>query len=367
MPAATEPHPAQLKDWFDENRHHRLAQDLKALSKDFRHQEFLNLTLDGLEARSLMQRLHQCALAADATLPGSYRQKARLLQKLAPKIGHSFVAIFTCDFIATFGLEDFDFSMEALRTLTRFGSAEFAVRPFIAADPARALAIMHLWSHDPCEHVRRLASEGSRPRLPWGMKLKPLIQDPSLSAPILDSLREDPSAYVRRSVANHLNDITKDHPEWVLEKLEAWGSKHEATRWIARHACRTLIKQGHARALRLFGFSQQAEIQAHLKITPKKLHLGDRLHLEVTLQSTRDEPQSVAVDYIIHYVKQSGAAFQKVFKWKEAILPGLSRITLQKSQVIRDFTTRKHYPGHHIVELQVNGDRVAKAGFDLRL
>jgi 3-methyladenine DNA glycosylase AlkC len=365
MPASEDPPPAQLKEWFDEARHRSLARELTALSKSFCADTFLRLTLEGLEERSLMQRLHQCAVAADAALAGTFPQKVRVLQKLAPRIGHGFVPVFLCDFVATFGAHDLEFSMEALKFFTPFGSAEFAVRGFIAADPGRALSIMKGWTRDPDEHVRRLASEGSRPRLPWGMKLKELVRDPSPCADILEALKDDTSLYVRRSVANHLNDITKDHEDWVLDRLEGWELDREPLRWIARHACRTLIKRGHPRALQLFGFGGRAQVEAGLQLRPARLRLGEKLQIEAVLRSTSTKPQTLAVDYVIHYVKSRGTAFEKVFKWTEIELPPKGVVELRKNQVIRDFTTRRHHPGHHGVELQVNGRRVARTGFDL--
>jgi 3-methyladenine DNA glycosylase AlkC len=365
MPTSEEPLPAQLKDWFDEKRHRSLAHELGMISDSFRAGDFLRLTLEGLPQRTLMQRLHQCALAVDAAMEGTFQQKVRVLKQLAPRIGHSFVCIFLCDFVATFGRHHFTYSMDALRYFTPFGSAEFAVRGFIAANPQRALSLMQTWAADADEHVRRLASEGSRPRLPWGMKLSALVQNPALSATILEALKEDDSLYVRRSVANHLNDITKDHPEWVLERLEAWDLNRRHLRWIARHACRTLIKRGHPRALKLFGFGDKTHVEASLLTTPARLKLGGKLSLEASIHSTSKKAQSLAVDYVIHYVKARGVVYEKVFKWTEVELPAFGSITLSRSQTIRDFTTRKHHAGYHVIELQVNGRRLARAGFDL--
>jgi hypothetical protein len=181
----------------------------------------------------------------------------------------------------------------------------------------------------------------------------------------LEALKDDESLFVRRSVANHLNDITKDHPERVLARLEGWDLEKEPLRWIAKHACRTLIKRGNPRALKLFGFGGKTAVEASLSLKPTELALGDRLHIEATLTSTSPKTQRLAIDYVIHYVKARGVAFEKVFKWTEIDLPAKKAVTLTKSQVIRDFTTRKHHPGHHRVELQVNGARVAAAGFDL--
>lgn len=367
MPASDDPLPAQLKDWFDEKRYRSIARDLAALSPKFDEKHFLEHTLNGLAERSLMQRLHECAVAVDMALPGTFQQKVRLLQKLAPRLDHSFIAIFLSDFVATYGAAEFDFSMESLRFFTRFGSAEFAVRGFIQADQERALKIMHSWTQDADEHIRRLASEGSRPRLPWGMMLGTLVRDPAPCAAIIEALKDDPSLYVRRSVANHLNDITKDHPDWVLSRLEDWDLEKETLAWIARHACRTLIKRGHPRALQLFGFGRKADVTTVLTLSSTHIQLGERLAIVAEIKSESSKSQRLAVDYVIHYMKARGAAFEKVFKWTEVELASNQTLQLTKSQLIRDFTTRKHHSGHHRIELQINGQRVAAAGFELKV
>ncbi|MBB5032878.1 DNA alkylation repair protein [Prosthecobacter vanneervenii] len=366
MPAEPAPESApQLKEWFDAARHRAIAKELVQLAPKFREEVFLDHVLKGLEARSLMQRVHECAVAVEAALPGSYQQKVKVLQELAPRIGHEFVTIFLGDFVATFGLKEFDFSMEALRFFTVFGTAEFAVRPFIVADQKRALQTMHAWTADPDEKVRRLASEGSRPRLPWGMRLQSLVRDPAPTAAILDALKDDDSLFVRRSVANHLNDITKDHHEYVLQRLEGWELERDHLRWIAKHACRTLIKRGHPRALKLFGFGKKAEATAKLTAAPAVLKLGQRLTLTAKVTSTSNRVQRLAIDYVVHYVKASGGSAEKVFKWTELDLPARGEIELSKSQVMKDFTTRKHYAGKHRVEMQINGERVAETVFVL--
>lgn len=365
MPSESDP-PPQLKEWFNEARYRAIAAELTAIAPKFDGKAFLALTLEGLAERSLMQRLNQCAMAVEQALPGTFRQKVGVLQKLAPTLGHEFVSIFLCDFVATFGCEDFDFSMEALRFFTVFGSAEFAVRPFIEADQERALKALREWTSHPDEKVRRLASEGSRPRLPWGLRLQSLVRDPKPTTAILEALKNDESLFVRRSVANHLNDITKDHPELVLELLEAWDLGREHLRWIAKHACRTLIKRGHPSALKLFGFGKQAEVAASLQASPQRLALGERLTLTTVITSTSHQAQRLAVDYVVHYVKARGVSAEKVFKWTEVDLPARGTLELSKSQVIRDFTTRKHHPGKHHVELQINGQRVAESIFVLK-
>jgi 3-methyladenine DNA glycosylase AlkC len=363
--ADTESRSFNLKEWFNGKRYFAIANELSAVTPVFKRKRFLELTMEGLEQRSLMQRLRQTSVAIEASLPGAFRKKVDVLRELAPRIEHDFVAMFLCDFVAQYGLDDPKYSLNALRNFTRFGSAEFAVRPFLVRDQGATLATMLAWTQDRNEHVRRLASEGSRPRLPWGLRLQSLIRDPSPLAPILDALNCDEALYVRKSVANSLNDIAKDHPEWVLARLRSWNLSSVHTGWIAKRACRTLIKRGHPETLKLFGFASKAAVKARLKVTPLRLTLGGTLTLEASIVSTARKQQRLAVDYVIHYVKSNGSPSQKVFKWSELDLPPSGAVSLLKRQTIRDFTTRTHFPGRHIVELQINGRRMAEASFDL--
>jgi hypothetical protein len=195
--------------------------------------------------------------------------------------------------------------------------------------------------------------------------LQSLIRDPSPIAPILDALKCDEALYVRKSVANSLNDITKDHPDWVLARLGVWDLTSVHTAWIAKRACRTLIKRGHAATLKLFGFDSKVAVNASLKLTPRRLVMGSPLTIDATIVSTSRKQQRLAVDYLVHYIKANGACSPKVFKWSELDLAPGATISLRKRQSIRDFTTRTHFPGRHVVELQVNGKRMAEASFDL--
>jgi 3-methyladenine DNA glycosylase AlkC len=312
-----------------------------------------------------MDRLRRTSVAVEESLAGSCRRKIGVLQKLAPTIKHGFVGIFLSDFVAQYGLHTPEFSLEALRGFTRFGSAEFAVRPFIVQDQEKTLATMLRWASDADDHVRRLSSEGCRPRLPWGQRLHALVRDPAPLAPILTSLKSDPSLYVRKSVANNLNDISRDHPDWMLARLSAWDLSHSHTSWIAKRAARTLIKKGHAPALALFGFGRRAAVSASLMANPARLKPGGILTLTATITSASKKPQRLAVDYLIHYVKSGGGTSPKVFKWSETEIPAGEVLTLTKRQTIRDFTTRKHFPGRHEIELQINGQRVARTAFFL--
>ncbi|RYD37229.1 MAG: DNA alkylation repair protein [Verrucomicrobiaceae bacterium] len=355
-----------LKEIFNAARFEAMAIHLAEAHPGFDSRRFMRMALEGLEGLSLMQRLRRMTECLHATLPADYRQAIAILRRVAPRMGGGFATLVLPDFVGLHGLDDFTVSMEALRFFTSFGSSEFAVREFLRRDPDRTLKVMTQWSLDADEHVRRLASEGCRPRLPWSFHLPVLAADPSLAAPILENLRADPSLYVRKSVANHLNDITKAHPDWVMDRLSAWPMDHKHTAWIAKRALRTLIKKGDARALTLTGATgaPQATLRS-LRAEPKQLRLGDRLTLTFELQSTSPAPQRLVVDYAIHYPKKSGAVSAKVFKLKEVALAAGETVSLSRSQVIRDFTTRKHQAGRHEVDILVNGVVLGRGFFDL--
>lgn len=355
-----------LKEIFDERRFRNVAQHVSALLAKFDTRTFLDIALAGLEELSLMQRLRRMTEALHATLPPDYRKAVEILRALATRIEPGFATLVLPDYVGQYGRHDFDVSMEALRYFTGFGSSEFAIREFLRDDLERTLRVMRTWSQDPDHAVRRLASEGSRPRLPWSFRLDAIVADPSLTAPILENLCADPSLYVRKSVANHLNDVTRTHPAWVLDRLATWPLDHPQTRWIARHALRSLVKAGDTRALAVIGAGHVPEVKlSKFAVTPRRVSLGERVTLSFDLASKSSESQRLVVDYKMHYVKKSGATAAKVFKLKELTLGGGQRVSIERTQNIRDFTTRVHYAGRHEVEILVNGLCLAKGSFEL--
>lgn len=254
------------------------------------------------------------------------------------------------------GTDDFESSLLLLKEMTSRFSSEFEIRYFLVADQDRALRTMREWVTDPSRHVRRLVSEGTRPRLPWAMQLRGLIADPSPSLPLLEALRDDEEDYVRRSVANHLNDIAKDHPDLVADIAEDWmrGATPHRER-LLRHACRTLIKKGHPKTLAIFAYESPAVELTSLSIQPSAASLGQKLRFTAHLRSTSRNIQSLVVDYVLHFRKANGNRVGKVFKWKTtSIAPG-ETLALQRLHSIRPITTRKYYSGQQALSLRVNG------------
>ena len=268
--------------------------------------------------------------------------------------------------VADRGLDDFEASLALLRDMTRRSTAEFAVRAFLAADLDRALAVMRGWIDDPCHHVRRLVSEGTRPRLPWGRRLNALCADPTPVLPLLERLRDDPSDYVRRSVANHLNDVAKDHPDLALDVLETWAADAPPPRLkLIRHAARTLLKAGHPRALSLHGFHPLQADVSPIILNRAEVRVGDNLTFTCALTSTTATEQRVAIDYAVHYRKRSGTLAPKVFKGTTATLAARGKLTFRKTHRFRDVTTRTHHPGAHALSLRINGRDTPAVPFEL--
>lgn len=358
--------PALLKDILGAQALATIADAGAAASPRFDRQAFVRAASDGLDALSIMERVRHIADALHGALPGDYAAALDILRAMAPRLTHGFQAIAVTEYVARFGAADFDRSLAALADLTRFGSAEFAIRPFLAADPSRALATMSRWTASEDEHVRRLASEGARPRLPWASRVPALKADPTRAAPILEALRADPSLYVRKSVANHLNDIAKDRPDWLLDRLASWPQDDVRTKWIVRHALRTLIKKGDPAALALIGVGHGAAVTVRrFSIDPATVRLGERIAIAAELASDAPEDQRLVVDYRIHYARTGGKTAAKVFKLKTFDLAADGTARLDIAQTIRDFSTRRHHPGNHRVELIVNGRTMAEAAFDI--
>ena len=358
--------PEPLKNMFGPAYYGRLADALGQEMPRFPAKRFIADNLEGIETRELNARMRHTSHVLRQYLPQDFSEAVRILRGVAERMPGGYTALLYPDFVGQYGLEHRAISLEALRFFTRFGSSEFAVREFFVRDPEGTLKEMRRWAEADCEHVRRLASEGSRPRLPWSFRLEAVVRDPELTRPILDALRADPSAYVRKSVANHLNDFSKDHAAWMLAVLRDWGLQHPYTAWIAKHASRTLIKAGHPGALALFAYEKDtAVVLSDFRLEPATLQLGEPLTFGFTLHSKKKSPQKLVIDYRIHYQKSGGQTTAKVFKLREALLQGGESLTVTKRQTIQDFSTRKHYPGEHRIEIMVNGGTVGGGSFHL--
>ncbi len=318
-------------------------------------ERLVDLVLDDAFADlELKARMRHVTLCLQQVLPKNYGDALDILERAAPDVT-GFEAMCLPDFVELHGPRHWKRSLAALTLFTQYSSSEFAIRPLIIADQARAMAYMEgLCSHDNAK-VRRFASEGCRPRLPWAMAIPALKKDPRPVLAVLEQLKDDESEDVRRSVANNLNDISKDNPVFALDVCERWKGHSESTDRLIKHACRTLLKAGEARAMRLFGYGDPKKIDV-LRLAPeqKKLSIGQKASFRFTLKVATSGEVKVRLEYAVCYVKARGKVSRKVFKISEkTYAPGDYPVTRRHS--FADMSTRKHYPGEHRLEVIVNG------------
>ncbi|MFT5123070.1 MAG: 3-methyladenine DNA glycosylase AlkC [Kiritimatiellia bacterium] len=362
-----------FKDWFDQTAARRLAEQTAQAWPEFDRKTFLRLATKKLNTLEMMGRVQLFSDAWRTTLPDDIPQALAILVKSLPPVMPDCEA--TTDgylqwpmgcFIADHGLGHLDESFAAMTELTKRFSSEFAVRPFVEHHQEETFRRLQALTADPNPHVRRWSSEGTRPRLPWGSKLRKLVADPKPIWPILEALKDDKELYVRRSVANNLNDIAKDHPDLVVERCRAWSREgHPHRDWVIKHGLRSLIKSGHPGALKVLGYGPPKRLSATLDIQPVQVTIGESLELRAIISTTSSRAQELVVDYVVHYVRKGNNHSGKVFKWKTLRLPARGTAELRKKHSMKTTTIRALYPGVHRVEVQVNGVRVAENRFTL--
>lgn len=353
-----------------------IASLIAQVEPSFDRDEFVRIGCLGLGALELKARVLHVIEALRSQLPQDPAKAVAVLVATGeiwvrePRAtdGPSFAAWPIIDFVGVHGRSDIEGSMEALRRLTHLFSAEFAVRPFLIENPKKALQIMSGWRSDPDEHVRRLVSEGTRPRLPWGQRLRDFVRDPQPVFTLIEGLQDDPAEYVRRSVANNLNDIAKDHPEAVLEVCEGWAQTPSSYRdWVIKRGTRSLVKDGHPRALELLGFDPQAKLQVSgLAVTPS-VRVGDSLSFSFEVRSQSAKAQALVVDYAVHHVKKDGKLSPKVFKLRTLELQAKQVVDIEKKHSFKKVTTRVYYPGRHAIEILINGQPRGSVEFDVEV
>src|SRR5262245_23725833 len=364
----------QLREVFNPAVVDQLAHEIARTWPAFDHVGFSTTINSQLEPLSFGARNTLIRDTLWAYLPKQFPQAVQiLLDSLGPEIPHcevtgfdGFIVMSQNDFVAKYGLEHFDISMQALYEMTKRFTAEGAIRAFIQRYPDRTLVRLQQWAEDPNCHVRRLVSEGTRPRLPLAPRLPEFVRDPRPVLALLELLKADPELMVRRSVANNVNDIAKDHPDLVVETLARWKQAADpGTQWIIGHAARTLLKQGHAGALALLGYAATSISVASFQLKGTKVHTGEDLVFAIDIQSTADEPQSLMIDYVVHHMKANGKLAPKVFKLAKKRLHRHETLSLSKRHAFRPLSTRVYYPGRHALELQINGQRWGWQEFEL--
>lgn len=353
-----------------------LAQRFTAVYADFPAEQFLSKCLQEHDGLGLMARGQRMATVMAECLPQDFELAADIVQaSLAEPLSTDrsfamagFVYLPHGFFVANQGMQHHARSMVLLHAITQRFTSEFAIRRFLLEAPAPTLAVLQHWCQDSSEHVRRLVSEGTRPRLPWAARLPAFQADPAPVLTLLALLKDDVSAYVRRSVANNLNDISKDHPQRVLAIAKAWlVDADDNRRALVRHALRSLIKAGDAEALALMGFVPTSAIKlGPVSFVPAAPRRGEYLQISCKIINESIHAQSLCVDLRIHYLRQHGRYGIKVFKWKTLSLAAGESSVLSYRLSLAEMTTRRHYQGRHVVSVLVNGAVFELGEFELR-
>jgi len=364
---------AALKEVYSPKTIRAMATELKRNYPEFAEKEFCDNVIPAIKPLELKERVRFISHALKKLLPDDFELALRILldsTQSEKKTGglSGFQAWPFTQFIEDFGLNFPITSLEALKEITRAMSAEFAIRPFLMQDLELCLPILESWAEDKNVHVRRLVSEGTRPLLPWGQRLHHLQKNPEICIGLLRKLRHDGELYVRKSVANHLNDISKSHPDWLIKELHQWKKEFPndpKILWIIKHACRSLIKLGHPEALSLHGYKPPLLASPSVKVSPKILIFGESLSIRFTAKAKRTE--GWLIDYAVHHRKHNGRLKAKVFKWTRKQMSKGETLSLSKLHRLVPISTREYYPGTYLIEVFVNGKAVARTSFRLRL
>lgn len=367
-----------LKTFFSPTLVRRLAADLTRAEPSFPARAFVKDATGGLEALELLARGKHIARALAAHLPSEYPKAVRvLLRSLGPEhatselLGAGMAPFFYLPhtlFVAERGLEHFDLSLRAQYELTKRFTCEGSIRAFIAKDPERTFRQFLVWSKDENPHVRRLVSEGTRLRLPWASRVAWLDANPQRVLALLELLKDDSASVVRRSVANSLNDLSKIYPDLAVDVCRRWSDGASQDRSaIVGHALRSLVKKGHRGALAVLGVGARPRVEVGgFAPSSKALRIGESLRFSFAIASSSSGSQTLAVDYVVHFVKANGAPRAKVFKLKRVVLEARASVELKGRISFSPMTTRTHYPGRHRVEALVNGVTYPLGDVDLR-
>lgn len=362
-----------LKDIYSKDFFDSFSETLKQVVPTFNKEQFIQQLFDkNWENRELKERMRHITLVLHSFLPQDFSKAANIIEKIVENLREqnikeaSIEFMFLPDYIETHGINNYDKSVKLMESLTQFTSCEYAVRPFILKYGDKMLSQMQKWSLHNNHHVRRLASEGARPRLPWAIALPELKKNPTPILPILENLKNDPSEYVRRSVANNLNDISKDNPDILISIAKKWKGQTKETDAIIKHASRTLLKQGNPIILKHFGLSGNAKIvTTKFNIHTPTVKIGNHLEFSFSINNEDKKPLNVRIEYGLYYLKNNGQHSKKVFKISERQLNPDEKIDIHRKQSFRIITTRKFYIGQHQLSLIINGQEREIATFEL--
>lgn len=356
--------------YYNHNSLYELASRIEAVYPSFQVDNFVSDIMDETwDTLALKARTRWITLNLGKYLPTDYEQALGIIDQVVagyPAVYHDNSLIYFPDFVEVYGQDErhWDLSMAALERYTVYSTAEFAVRPFIINHEKRMMQQMAVWAKHENEHVRRLASEGCRPQLPWGQSLPSFKKDPSPILSILEQLKTDPSLYVRKSVANNLNDISKTHPALIVKTARDWYGKHEYTNWIVKHGCRTLLKNGNRDVLNLFGFAGINCVNVDgFTLNASSISIGEKMTFYFWIEAKTTT--RVRLEYGIDYVISNGRRNRKIFQISEISIDANQEKRYKKTHSFADSSSRSHHPGIHSITLIVNGVERGTLNFEL--
>ncbi|EAA0006097.1 hypothetical protein EPL78_12290 [Clostridioides difficile] len=356
--------PELLKNMYNRESLYEVAVAIQSVYNSFKVDEFIKSTMDETwNNLELKARCRKISMSLGMYLPEDYKEALSILEK---SVTGFYFAFFFPDFVEVYGQDDinWDLSISALERNTEYWSSEFAVRAFIIKDEERMMAQMRKWSKHKSEHVRRLASEGCRPQLPWGQAISKFKKDPTPVLPILEQLKTDTSTYVQKSVANNLNDISKTHPDLVISIAKDWYGKNKSTNWIVKHGCRTLLKKGNRDVLALFGYDDTTSINIQdFTLETTSISIGEDLTFSFNILAKK--ATKTRLEYGIDYIKSNGKKSRKIFKISEVSLKENEKKSYMKKHSFADVSVRKHYPGIYSIAIIINGIEKDKLDFEL--
>lgn len=361
-----------IKDIYNEQFYSAFASSLVKTIPRFNAENFMEAIFsDAFDSMEWKQRVQHTTQVLHKFMPVNFADSVLLIEKIVSQLRadgfgeQQLVFMFLPNYIATYGLTDYKNSIKALVFLTQFISAEFAVRPFLLKYGDQLMTDMLLMSSHSNYHVRRFASEGCRPRLPWGAAIPALKKDPTLILPILHNLKNDTSEYVRRSVANNLNDITKDNPDVVISIAKKWAGKSKETDAIIKHACRSLLKSGHPEILGFYGLHTNNLAISDFTIDTPAIKIGAHVEFSFIIKNLDKIDRYIRLEYTIYYLKNNGKLAGKVFKISEKSYPAGAEIKIIRKQSFKPITTKIFYPGLHKLSIMVNGKEMVTGDFKL--
>ena len=367
----------KLKDYYDGNCAAILGAAIAQIEPSFDTEGFRAGVDSRVPALELNDRVLVLAEGLREQLPKDYPDAVKiLLQSLGPELAegegmfnHSWFLMPVARFVQEYGLTHPELSLAAIEEITRRHTGEFAIRPYLNEFPDLTMSYIRQWAASNSHNVRRLASEGIRPRLPWAARYQPFINDPAPVIAIASLLIDDPSAYVRTSVANNLNDISKDHPALAVATANNWlaCSSSQRTNWIVKHGLRSLVKAGHEGALELLGAKPDPRITVdEVSITPTDIAIDDAAVISATIRNGTAETVEIIVDYQVFFLKKNGELKPTTFKLTNLQVAPKESVTVSKVHKFRVTTTRPLYPGRQEVAVVANGISSTRIAFKLR-